>query len=94
MNKVGCYHIIRQQLTPPGDDEIVAIRNCYPEEVDQALIYYATMESYRRRDVDHIAINEKEGETKSVALIGQPAGTGNKYSPVSSMVRYVAKEKT
>lgn len=79
------YNIIRRQTTPPGEDKIIQQVDSltYPHDT---LMICAQAAAEIRDDVK--TISER---AKRVCLIGQPAGTGNKYSPSSVMVQFIAK---
>lgn len=79
------YAIWREQLVPPGEDCIVDIvtGDNFSQNVLEKV---AQAETETRTDVDHISTAENR-----VVLVGQPANTGNKYSPYSSMVNFTAR---
>lgn len=83
------YHIIRQQLVPPGKDTVIGEVDDTQEDIQEVLTLNATLEAKERNDVHHISISSV-GRNQWAALIGCP---GNAYSHVSTMVRFVVKPK-
>jgi hypothetical protein len=82
------YLILREQLTPPGRDEIVkTVEVENPDDLGDLVLETATEEAKVRKDVNNIALS-----TEHVTLMGRPEGTGNRYSLNSSMVRFSAKK--
>lgn len=78
------YEICRLQQVPPGQDSIIEIHEGDP---NQRLADLAAAEAGTRNDVTSIALCS---QPMRATLVGQPEGSGNKYSPTSSMVAFTA----